>query len=271
MSNPHRLAAQRLSAQFDWRLLTIPDWAAAACAIDPAPADDKAARNACLSVYSRALHEACQDKKRQEQAYGELHRYLWPQAYHRDPELAADAAQLALLRIFEAMQSPDPARGPQTGILFLRFSQYILWQAIRDERRQRLMTPRLISLDQPVSVDADQVTLGDLIPDEGSLPEERIIEGEEIKAHAARLRWSRAASPGLAQMVLEALQALWRTRLEHQISAVVFTYFDQVGDDAIAARLHTIPKNVQPLRSRGLDKIHAHLNARLANGQGGYP
>lgn len=268
MSTPHHLAAQRLAAQFGWRLLAISDWAAAACQIDPAPADDKTARNACLTVYSQALYEACQDKNRQEQAYGELHRYLWPQAYHRDPDLAADALQTTLIKIFEVLQAPNPTRGPQADVVFLRFSQIKLLQAIRDERRRRLIGGRVISLDQPVVDNAEQVsTLADLIADESLSQEERIIADED---RATRQRWLAAAFPRLARMVVESLQKLWTNRRKRQITVVVYTYFGQVDDDAIAARLHTTRKNVQPLRSRGLDKIRNQLRTRLAYNQGGY-
>lgn len=269
MSTPHHLAAQRLSAQFGWRLLTIPAWAAAAYEIDPTPADNKAARNACLTVYSRALYEACLNKKRQEQAYGELHGYLWPQAYHRDSDLAADATQLALLKVFEALQSPGSNRGPQSDIAFLRFCQYMLCQAIRDERRQRLLARgRIISLDEsPPGEAAEGETWGEKIPDPSPSPEKTVVATEAVAVYQRQVD---AVLPRLPRTVLESLQTLWKNRLEHQISAVVFTYFDQAGDDAIAAHLHTNAKNVQPLRSRGLDKVRAELNARLAYGQGDY-
>ncbi|MBX7233859.1 MAG: hypothetical protein K1X65_05695 [Caldilineales bacterium] len=269
MSTPHHLAAQRLSAQFGWRLLTIPDWAAAAYEIDPSPADDKAARNTCLTVYSRTLYEACQDRKHQEQAYSELHRYLWPQAYDRDSDLAADATQRALLRIFEALQSPSSNRGPQSAIVFLRFCQYMLCQAIRDERRQRLLAPeRVISLDaSPPGEAAEGETWGERVPNPSPSPEETVVADEADTAYQQQVD---AVLPRLPRTVLESLQTLWKNRTERQISAVVFTYFDQAGDDAIATHLHTNPKNVQPLRSRGLDKVHTELNARLAYGQGDY-
>lgn len=267
MSTPHHLAAQRLAAQFGWHLLAIPDWVAAACQIDPAPADDKAARNACLTVYSQALYGACQDKNRQEQAYSELHHYLWPQAYHRDPELAADALQITLIKIFEGLQASDPTRGPQADVVFLRFSQIKLLQAIRDERRRRLIGGRVISLDQPVMDDAEQVsTLADLLADASPSQEERIIADED---RATRRRWLDAASPRLASMVIESLQDLWTNRLKRQISAVVFTYLDQADDAAIAVRLNTKSKNIQPLRSRGLDKVREQLHTRRVYGQGG--
>ncbi len=267
----HRLHVRRLKTQFGWRQMEEDAWAEAAHQINPAPIDDTAARNACLTVYSQVLFDACQDKKRQEQAYTELHNYLWPQAYARDPELAADAAQGALLRIFEAFHSPDPNHRPQSGVTFLRFTQYKLWHALRDERRQRILIPGSISLDDPViGEDGEISTLGEIIPDPKPSPEGQLTQAEEAAAAAARLRWMRSAAPRLTIMVVETLVQLWRKSLQRQLTTVILTYIDGASDDAIAARLQTTAKNVQPLRSRGLDKVHDHLQARLAFEQGGY-
>lgn len=92
----------------------------------------------------------------------------------------------------------------------------------------------------------------------------------QAKTEDERRSWSQLAIPKLIAATLQALQELWQTsRLRRQLATIIHTYVDRVSDDEIAHRLSTTPVNVQPLRSRGLDKLAERLYGDLAFGQGG--
>ncbi len=92
----------------------------------------------------------------------------------------------------------------------------------------------------------------------------------QAKTEDERRSWSKQAIPQLIAATLQALQELWQTgRLHRQLTTVIYTYVDRVSDEKIALRLGTKPVNVQPLRSRGLDKLAERLYDSLAFGQGG--
>ena len=126
----YRTAVRGLVARFRWGLLTESAWIAAARQINPEPEDDKAARRVCLTVYSRNLHEACQDRRRQDQAYRELFDYLYPQAYARDAGLAFEAAQEAIVLVYRSFTEPKLAKCQQPET-FLCFAQGKLRDAFK--------------------------------------------------------------------------------------------------------------------------------------------
>lgn len=262
--------ARFLAAQYHWRLLPTEAWAAAAQQIAPAPADAKTVRRALYTAYGVVLHAACTtpaDAAQREQAYCELYDYFWRQAYYWDAEAACEIAQEAIILIFRSFIEPDLARCTDSAA-FLDFAHGKLRAARTQVWRERARSRRQVSLSQLDGERAeDGRTESRELADPRPTPEE-VALGRETQAE--RERWRQAAQPRVVTATLASLRALWRkSRLHRQVSAVIHTFMDRAADLEIASRLGTTPVNVQPLRSRGLDKLGEQLAARLAIGSGG--
>lgn len=268
--------ARRLAAQYRWRLLSVDAWVAAARQIDPAPADAKASRRALLDAYAAVLFSACGepvDSGRREQAYRELYDYLWQQAYYWHPELACDIAQEAVVLVFRSFVEPQLARCAVPAA-FLDFAHGKLRDARKRVFRERAVPPNWAPLPEECSPDADAGrSAGRALPDNRPGPEELLIDAETAaETQAERQRWLATAQPRVISAILTSLLELWRkSRLRRQVAAVIHTYIDRASDTEIASCLGTTAVNVQPLRSRGLDKLAEQLAIRLALGQGGCP
>jgi len=245
----YRIEARRLAAKYSWRLLTEAEWAEAAQGEDPTAADERSARLACLIVYARALHAACQDPAYQDQAYRELYDYLLPIAYSRDSDLAQDAAQEALYLVLRSFRDPDRAQCRDPGI-FLIFAYNKLRDALKHLWRLYRETGDEVESRQGQ------------IPGQGPSLEEVVIQRE----------WMAYLYERLAQVVFDGLKQLWRgKRSPHgQLSAAIYTYLDEVDDPVIARQLRIKPESVAGARSRGLDKLGEYLRTRMALDQGGY-
>jgi len=264
--------ARRLAAQYHWRLLPAEAWAAAAQQIAPAPADVKAVRRALYTTYGVVLVAACTapaDSVRREQAYRELYDYFWREAYYWDAEAACDIAQEAIVLVFRSFTEPGLARctDPATFLDFahgkLRAARTSVWR--EDARlRQQVSLPE----EDGVCEEGDR-SAGRELADTRAGPEETALRRE---AEAEREGWLKATEPRVITATLASLLELWRkSRLRRQVATVIYTYLDRAADAEIASRLGTTPVNVQPLRSRGLDKLAEQLEVRLALGQGGCP
>lgn len=280
-SVPYASTINRLAAQYGWRMLPPVDWAAAACQLDPAPVDERAARRACLSVYARTLFEACQDPARQEQAYRELYDYLCMQAAYRGPHLACDFAQEAILLILRSFHEEGRARcsRPEAFLLFARFK---LWDAISRVRRFSDEGGRSTSLsDLAYDEDDEEAVDSRLVP-----PRPQPLDDLLVKERLAR---ARASVRLVALEVLDGLHVLWSKPKppRRQLVAAILAHLDEAPDPVIARRLlafdardssfsDTAPaptraqiENVQVLRSLGLDKLRAVLQTRLDLSSGG--
>lgn len=262
--------ARYLAAQYHWRLLSAEAWCAAAQRIDPAPADGKAVRRALYTAYGAVLHAACTDPPdvaQREQAYCELYDYLWRQAFYWDAGAACDIAQEAIVLIFRSFIEPGLAQctDPAT---FLNFAHARLCAARTKVWRERAHEGKHV----PIAEDDGEREKGNrsagMAPvDPRPGPEETALRRE---AEAEREGWVKAAQPRVIAAILASLRALWRkSRLRRQVSVVVRTFIDRALDSEIARLLGTTPENIQPLRSRGLDKLGEQLAVRLALGQGG--
>ncbi len=188
------------------------------------------AERACQQVYARTLYAAAQDPARQAATYRELHAYLYRIAQRQRPDLAADAAQEAIVLVYQNIQTcRDPAA-------FLKFAIYQLLTAFHR------LAPRHeeASLDGMLELGAEGEPAVELIDDAPSLE----AEVEEREVVASFLRWLRG--------VIEA-----NPRARNQLLAVAMKYLEGRDDADIAATLGTTVANVQVLRSRGLEKLRA--------------
>jgi len=215
-------AVRRLMNDFSWRLLSEEEFVSR-CVSTLAEKPAMKPIQACQNVYSRVLYEACRDVNRQEQAYLELHYYLYRIARSRRWNVAEDATQGALLLIFEHIQA---CRNPET---FLRFAQFKLLQAIKTMNR------RLGREEEPLVDDLPRP------PSETQIP---FDDDTENLWNCIRQIW--AAHP----------------RARNQLRAVLWKYFDELSDEEIARRINKTPAQVQVLRSRGLEKLRRCMTER---------
>jgi DNA-directed RNA polymerase specialized sigma24 family protein len=209
-------AARRLIADLDWRLLTEAEFAARAAAT-LAERPEMTPLQACQHVYALTLYAACQNDRRQEQAYAELHDYLYRIACRRRPELAEDAAQEAIELIFRQIHT---CREPGA---FLCFAWYKLLQAI-----QRL-SPRREKREEPLTDDDLSWS-----PADGLLSDDDRVER---LWRCIRLIWQK------------------RPRAHDQLRALLWKQFDGLSIAEIAERSHKTPDQVYVLISRALAKL----------------
>lgn len=210
-----RAAVRELTGRFKWQLLPEQEFVArSAKTLAEKPALKPI--QACQNVYSQVLYDACRDARQQEQAYRELHAYLYRIACCRRPDVVEDATQAALLLIFEQI---DACRNPGA---FLRFAQFKLLQAIKTSSthlgRESELAPDDFS-SQP--------------PEEFEPPDEKI----DALWRCIRRIWET------------------HPRAHDQLQAVLWKYFDELSDEEIAERLNGTPAQVHVLRSRGMKRL----------------
>ena len=172
--------------------------------------------------YSAVLYAACcqqQDVRKREAAFEDLHRLLYRAAYSRWPELAEDAAQRALILVYEQL---DRCREPGT---FLAFALNKLRHGFQQERRS--LKRGDVSPDDLDSVLAD---------DEAANLEQNLLSQESTTA---------------------LLQALERLVDPRQRSVVLWKYLGGLSDEDIAQRLGIMSGYVRVLRHRGMESLRA--------------
>ena len=123
-----RNIVQGLAERYEWALLQQNDLVDLVLGSIPSNALPTQIEKLAKHHYTIALYQACRQSKnpeRRERAYYELHRYLYRAAFNRRPELAEDAAQQALILVFEQI---DRCREPGA---FLAFALYKLLHAFQ--------------------------------------------------------------------------------------------------------------------------------------------
>lgn len=187
-----------------------------------------------FGVYNHALYAACsgaEGHERQDQGYAELFRTLSAAARQRFPDVAEEAAQLAVEHTYTRIARCAEPRA------FFTFAWQQLLSAARGLRRREQR--RALSLQRVVG--EDETRLGDLLEDPRAdlvaqlLTDELCAELRAVLAEIAR------ASP----------------RAARQIAAVRLKYIEGMEDQSIAAALGVPVKRVHELRSLGLKKLRA--------------
>jgi len=183
--------------------------------------------------YSTLLYEACcqhTDPQKREAAFGDLHRFLYRAAYNRWPELAEDAAQRALVLVYEQL---DRCREPGT---FLAFALNKLRHACQQEQRARKGST--VALDD----------FDDLLADGRAAPLAEHLLSEESTAAL--------------------LRAIERLPDPRQRSVVLWKFFGGLSDEDTGKRLGITSGHVRVLRHRGVDRLRAdaQLSADLSGG-----
>jgi len=220
----------RLAATWGWHLLGREAWARQAADLLRAGAAAEPGR-AALLAYSQALHSACsgsEGRQRQNQAYGELFRYLYAGAHRRYPEIAEDATQRASERVFALF-----ARCRTPGA-FLAFAFQQLMDSARVVRQQGRLA--------------------------GMAPESAFGPGA--------LHNLPDAAPDMAtQMIVAELRARFENlsieflrkhpRASQQLAALRLKYIDGLDDAAIGRLLGKSIGSVYTLRARAIEKLRA--------------
>jgi len=194
--------------------------------------------SAVIGAYCLAMHSACsgaEGSSRQNQAYGELARYLYSLTTTRfadlSPHVREDVTQSALERIFKSF---DRCREPMA---FLAFAGLHLLDAVRPARRHAFQP--LESLEHAIGATGD--TLGELLLD----PQPEAVEGVLVAER-------RAAIERLLEEILAA-----HPRASQQIAILRMTWLDDLDDPAISGRLDISLSSVYAARSRLIKTIQS--------------
>jgi RNA polymerase sigma factor (sigma-70 family) len=224
------IVVDQLSARYRWRLLDRDDFVRRALWHLGAGVADRLV-NAAIGAYCAALYSACSGAEgplRQDQAYGEVARYLYSLACMRFADLSLEAredvAQSALERIYKSF---DRCREP---VAFLAFAGQHLLDAVRVARRQERQMAK--SLDQALG--RGEEVLGDMLYDQQPQPIEHIIAGERRTA--------------VEQLLQEFL--LVHPRSAQQVAILRLTWIDDMDDATIGQRLSISLSSVYTARSR---------------------
>lgn len=241
-----RLAVDRIVTEHDWRLLDRAELARSTIEQLCAGAAERP-ESAAIGAYCIALHAACSGAEgapRQEQAYGELARYLYSLTSLRfadlSPDVREDVTQSALEHVFKSFER---CREP---VAFLAFAALHLLDAVRVARRH-VYRP-VESLEQALG--ASEEALSDILPDPQPQPVDQVIVAER-RASIERLLEEIAAD---------------HPRASQQIAIIRMTWLDDLNDAAISRRLGISLSSVYVARSRLIKTVHSepkwHARAR---------
>jgi len=165
-----RRVVQRLIKQYEWKLAKEEDLVEQVLESAVPDASSAELEKLTLRTYAIVLHEACRQTvnfKRQEQAYLEVHRYLFRLAYKMwpglDEDVLEDVVQGALCRVFEQLNL-DKCKKPAAYFHYVKL--LLLWTA-RDELRQLSRRRTETPLQQEDDSEPGQQIL-DSIPDDWS-------------------------------------------------------------------------------------------------------
>ena len=227
----HRCVVHDLIEQYGWTLLTEEELLERMLNAQPDASPDQVGRLA-ERQYTIALYEACRqqrDRDLRERGYRELHSLLYRTADRRWPELAEDAAQRALVLVYEQI---DRCRDPGA---FVAFTLFKLRHALKQERRARGQEEYLEERVQD-DVSADLATL---------------------PAHLEQQDRRRAL-----------VAAIQRLPDERQRQAILLKFLSGLSDEEIGERLEITVGYVRVLRHRGLGRLRKdQALAASASGQ----
>jgi RNA polymerase sigma factor (sigma-70 family) len=225
-------AVDRLVDAWGWQLLGRDAWARQAADYVRAGSAATPGRAAML-VYSQALHAACsgaEGRPRQNQAYGELFRYLYAGALRRYPEIAEDAAQRAVERVFALFAR---CRAPGA---FLAFAFQQLMDSARAVRRQA----------QP-NGSARVLAVGFGRAGLAGQSDRQADMAARVIAEELRARFEYLSSEFLRK----------HPRASQQLAALRLKYIDGLDEAAIGLELGKPPGSVYTLRARAIEKLRA--------------
>jgi len=231
------IVVERIIKEHGWQLLEPSELVRRTLEQLRAGAADRL-ESAVIGVYCMAMHAACsgtEGSSRQNQAYGELARYLYSLTFTRfadlSPHVREDVTQSALERIFKSFER---CREP---VACLAFAGLHLLDAVRPARRHALRP--LESLEQAIGVTED--TLGELLPDSQPEPVEQVLIAERRAAIERLLEEIAADHPRAAQ----------------QIAILRMTWLDDLDDPAVSRRLGVSLSSVYAARSRLIKTIQS--------------
>jgi RNA polymerase sigma factor (sigma-70 family) len=232
-----RIIVERIVNEHGWQLLDPSELIHRTLVQLRAGAADRL-ESAAIGAYCIVMHAACSGAEgaaRQNQAYGELARYLYSLTCMRFADLSLDAredvTQSALERIFKSFER---CREP---VAFLAFAGLHLLDAVRPVRRHAFRA--LESLEQAIGADDD--TLSELVSD----PQPELVEQVLVAERRA------AIERLLAEIAAD------HPRASQQIAILRMTWLDELDDAAISQRLGISLSSVYAARSRLIKTIQS--------------
>lgn len=221
-----RRVAHKLMKQYEWTLLPADDLAKQMRGAIKPEAPEAELERVAKHYYTHALYQAClqeEDRQRRDRAYRELSRYLYRAAYNRWPELAEDAAQRALILVFEQIER---CREPGA---FLAFALWKLRHAFQIVQRAR-----------GKELTRDEIT-------------QRNPARKQPSAH------SHLAQKEQLHILIEAIGRIPDGRKRQ---AIVLKYVAGLSDEEISARLDVTEGYVRVLRHRGIERLRENEQLR---------
>ncbi len=223
-------AVAQLCERYNWQLQAQDLLVQRACTCLHA-GETSNARRAAIYVYSHVLYLACsgiEGQLRQERGYTELHHYLYALARERYPEVAEDATQIALERVF---RNCERCRKPGA---FLAFALQHLRDAARSLYRDHNQTQPFVHPAEGRDNGPDA-----LFGQDQPSPITTLLADER---HTALLR--------LATDFLRR-----HPRASQQFAALWLKYIDNLDEQTISQRLGKSVKSIYVLRSRAIAKL----------------
>ncbi|HWQ14347.1 MAG TPA: sigma-70 family RNA polymerase sigma factor [Roseiflexaceae bacterium] len=218
--------ADRLLVRYGWRLLDRAELARRAAAHMQA-GEASTPQRAVMLAYSHALHRACAGTANagaRNTGYAELFGFLYAVARWRYPDVAEEAAQAALVRVFASF---DRCRQPGA---FLSFALQQLLSAVRAARRPPTHAP---------------VPLDTGAPGEAAAGAEQADPAAGIIARELRERFARLADEFLRR----------HPRAGRQFAALRLKYVEGLDEAAVSRALGVPVQAVYVLRSRAIAKL----------------
>jgi RNA polymerase sigma factor (sigma-70 family) len=226
-------AVDQLLARRAWQLIDREMFVERTFAQIRSGAVDDPAR-AAIHTYSRALYAACsgtQGLPQQNRGYAELFQYLYDIARRRYPDVADDAAQQAIERVFNDFEQ---CRGPGT---FLAFAFHQLLEAARTARRQDDQGRRRAAR-----------SAGERFDDLAAWPNQQ-QDDPAAQAIAAELR------ARFERLMIEFLHK--HPRATQQLTALRLKYVEGLDEAAISRELGKPTRNIYVMRARAIEKLRA--------------
>lgn len=222
-----RSAVQKLMSAYGWKLVDVETLCQSVWSSTPADPDLPSWESKITYAYASVLYQACQSQaetRQREQAYTELHRYLYAAACKSYPDLSPiDLAQDAIRLVCQQIERCH------TPSAFYTFAFNKLRQVAKEARRRHQGQGREVEL---TTIEEQTGEIGQ----QPTTPFEEIAQRERTEA------------------VINALKSLsdWRQR-----AAVEAKYFNALSDEEIGKQLGVTAQHVRVLRTRALQQLRS--------------
>ena len=222
-----RATVRDMMVKYEWKLVSEGELVGRVLANAPRTAARSKLRTLALQEYTLILYKACRqsnDQSQREQAFAELHRFIYRTAVSKWPDMAEDLAQQALLLVHEQIES---CRKPGA---FLKFALFKLRQA--ETQLTRVLEKTRVE-------------------EQGEHHQQGYASGQQPSPHF------QATQREQLQVLLQAISQIPDTRKQE---VIILKYFMELSDEEIATRLAVTANHVRVLRNRGIGRLKKDAN-----------